>query len=91
MGVCRSIKGIKIEPSGQVWPVLCALLVVQNTVGCRGDVEGMLKIEGVLEAYSLSQVMGFFIAWNTLMRGHVVPFQDSLVCIYGVKKRGLRC
>ena len=49
--------------------------------------EGMLKIEGVPEASSLSQVIGFFIARNILVRGHVVPFQNSLVCIYGAQKR----
>ena len=47
----------------------------------------MLKIEGIVEVSSLSQVIGFLIARNILVRGHVVPFQNSLVCIYGVHKR----
>ena len=49
--------------------------------------EGVLKIEGIMEASSLSHVIGFFIAQNILMRGHVVPFKNTLVCIYGVQQR----
>ena len=82
-----SVQKHKGNQSRAFWPGLATpvcILVVRDAVGRRGDVEGMLKIE---EASSLSQVIGFFIAWNILMQGHMVPFQDSLVCIYGVQKR----
>ena len=89
MRACRGRKGIKSKPSSKVRLVLCVLYVFHDAIWRRGDIGRKFKIEGVLEASSLSQVIGFFIAWNILMRGHVVPFQNSLVCIYGVQKRVL--
>ena len=87
MGVRKSRKGMKMEPSGWVRPALSVLFVVHDTVGHRRDGKGMLKIEAVLEASSLGHIISIFITRNVLMRWHVVPFQDSLVCIYGVQKR----